>query len=374
MDEHKDHHRYNVRADARARLARAAGTRLSESRSALDTFLATSVTPKRTLEPADLSTHSNPLRPASLSEMVGQPKLKPLLRRLIDNALASGTPLAHVLLVGASGTGKSTTALVIARELGRRVFLLKAPVDMGTLLALQESSQPYDCVFVDEIHMMASGDRRGRTESCDPENFFLLLEDGVLMTRGGARIFPPVTWIGATTDVGLLPEPLANRFPLQPRLEAYTVADMEHLAMLNAQALDASIQADAAKLMASASRCNPRQLNSYMKMAVALGGVSITCTTAREVVVDLSSTTLDGLDASMQAMLRYLYKHGRRQTKDGVVYQASAGALATAAGHGRDVKTVYAKEAYLIEQGLLSVQPRGRTLTDAGVERARELV
>lgn len=335
--------------------------------------LAATSAPKSQLKPADMDVARNPLRPASLDEMVGQRKLRPLLRRLIDAARQDGRRLDHLLLVGASGTGKTTAATVIAREMDTRVFTLKAPVDMETLEALRQSAQDGDIVFVDEIHLWTQGDRRGRTQASDPESVFTLLEDGVLMTPRGQMPFPDVTWLGATTDVGLLPEPLVNRFPIQPRLEPYTEEDMTELARRNALALELVLEQGAAATFAGASRLNPRQLNSYMRSAKALGQGMVTQALAREVVEDLASTTLDGLDSSMQAMLRYLFSHGRRDTKDGPVYKASAGALATAAGHGRDVKIVYTKEAYLIERGLLTVQPGGRTLTEQGIQRAKEL-
>lgn len=327
------------------------------------------------LEPANLDANRNPLRPATLDEMVGQDKLKPLLRRLISHALETGQPLDHLLLVGASGTGKSTTAMVIARELGRRVFLLKAPLDMEILQALRETAIDGDVVFVDEIHLWGSGDRRGRTEACDPESVYTLLEDGVLLTATGSLPFPHVTWLGATTDVGLIPEPLVNRFPIQPRLAPYTEADMTEIARRNARALGLTLEQGAAEMLGRASRLNPRQTNSYMRSAKALGDTVVTRDLAREVIEDLAGTTLDGLDGSMQAMLRYLIRSGRKETRNGVTYQASASALATAAGHGRDVKIVYTKEAYLIERGFLMVVPgQGRMLTEAGIERAQELL
>jgi Holliday junction DNA helicase RuvB len=327
------------------------------------------------LQPADLDGARNPLRPATLDEMVGQRKLKPLLRRLIDSALRDGRRLDHLLMVGASGTGKTTTATVIAREMHTRVFLLKAPLDQAALDSLRTGGLDGDIVFVDEIHLWASGDRRGRTEACDPESVYTLLEDGVLMTPRGVLPFPDVTWLGATTDVGLLPEPLVNRFPIQPRLEPYTTEDMEEIARRNASAFGLTLGQGADLIFGRASRQNPRLVNSYLRSAKALASGPVTRHLAQEVVQDLAGTTLDGLDPSMQAMLRYLYRYGRRETKTGTTYQASAGALATAAGHGRDLKAVYTKEAYLIERGLLTVQAgKGRMLTENGIQRAKELV
>lgn len=318
----------------------------------------------------------NPLRPRRLDDVIGQEKLKPLLRRLIDSAKATGQPLDHMLLVGGSGTGKTTLATVIACELGRRVFALKAPLGMDVLQALALNARALDIVFIDEIHLQVTGDRRGITQAADPESFYMLLEDGVLSTPSGPQPFPAVTWIGATTDVGLLPEPLSNRFVIQPRLAPYTAADMTTIARRNAQALGLRCSEQVYSLFGGASRGTPRQVNDYMKAARALAaGGTITRELAREVVEELNSTTLDGLTESMQAVLRYLYLHCARMTKDGMVYSGSAQSLATAAGHGRDTKAIQILvEPYLLQRGLIQVRPTGRTLTPAGVQRARALI
>lgn len=330
---------------------------------------------KTEIQPTDLDGASNPLRPATLDAMIGQTKLKPLLRRLTSNARLSGQPMDHLLLVGASGTGKTTTALVVAHELGARAFCLKAPLDMGTLSALRGSARDGDVVFVDEIHMQVSGDRRGITQACDPESFYLLLEDGVLATPRGHLPFPRVTWIGATTDVGLLPEPLTNRFPIQPRLAPYTESEMTQLAAANAQALKLTLRTGVAAMFGRACRLNPRQANSYMRAASALGTGTVDSALAREVIEDLSGCTLDGLTPSMQTVLKFLYTSGRREAKGVVTYSASVNTLATACGHGRDTKAVaLLVEPWLLQRGLLEVRHAGRTLTDKGIERARELV
>lgn len=326
------------------------------------------------LKPTDMDMTKNPLRPTSFDTMVGQEKLKPLLRRLVQATRTSGRPMDHLLLVGASGTGKTTLATIIARELGQRVFCLRAPIDMDTLNELRAIGRDGDVVFVDEIHMMVHGDRRGITQACDPESFYQLLEDGLLATPGGLVRFPAVTWIGATTDIGLLPEPLCNRFPLQPRLASYTVEEITKLGRETAGRMGVRLDAGVADLFAGAARGNPRQVNSYVRSARSLSPASVDLETAREVVEDLNSTTLDGLTGSMATMLRYLYLSCYRMTADGPVYKSSVNAIASACGHGRDTKAVaLLVEPYLIQRGLVRVTPQGRALTDAGIARAMQL-
>lgn len=331
--------------------------------------------PQVVVKPIDPATNVDPLRPTTLRDMIGQTRLRPLLRRLIDRAL-TGRRLDHLLFVGASGTGKTTIAMVVARELGTRIFSLKAPIDMATLSALRETARDGDVIFVDEIHMQVSGDRRGITQACDPESFYMLLEDGVLSTATGPLPFPKVTWIGATTDVGLLPEPLSNRFPLRPQLADYTTADMVEIAARSMKGLGLNFTHDVALLFAGAARTNPRQVNSYVRAAngLTVNGV-VTLSLASEIIVDLNGTTLDGLTPSMQTVLTFLLKHGRRETKQGVQYTASVNSLATAAGHGRDTKAInLLVEPWLLKCGLIEVRPTGRTLTPAGVARARDLI
>ncbi len=321
---------------------------------------------KIVIEPITGRESHNPLRPHTLEEMVGQERLKPLLRRIISTSRAQNKPVPHLLMVGAAGTGKTTLATVIGNEIGTRVFALKAPVDMGVLNALRETCRDGDVVFVDELHQQVAGDRRGITQACDPEAFYLLLEDGVLATALGPLSFPRVTWIGATTDAGLLPVPLLDRFPLQPQLDPYTEDEMTVLAQRNADALGLRATASASRMFARASRGIPRQVNTYVKQAQALGAVSISDPEAREVVVDLSSTTLDGLTRPMQNMLKVLLA-----APD---HRASVNTIATQIGFSRDTKHVALNvERDLIRLGYVAVTARGRMLTDEGIARAQAL-
>lgn len=328
-----------------------------------------------TIEPVDIDARSaNELRPRDLDEMIGQEKLKPILRRLIDAAKANGRPLDHLLLVGASGTGKTTLATVVAHELGARVFQLSAPVSHEQLEQLAEAMRDGDVLFIDEIHQQVAGDRRGVSSAAAPEHFYHVMEDRRLATPHGVMEFPAITLIGATTDAGLLPEPFLQRFPLQPRLAPYTEADMERIGEGNAAAFGLTLNDDARVLFARAARAIPRQMNRYMRNAKSLCSGIVSREVAREVVEDLNATTLDGLTLDMRRMLTFLYTSGKREVGGETRYQASVNNIATALGKSRDTKAVALYvEPWLIEKGLVQVGHGGRLLTPAGVKRAREL-
>lgn len=319
--------------------------------------------------------NGNVLRPLTLDEMIGQANLKPLLRRIVDVARANGEPMDHMLMVGASGTGKTTTAQIVAHELGVRVFQVKAPVSMETFEQLREIMQPREVLIIDEIHQQVSGDRRGATQACDPETFFHVMEDRRLATTHGIEPFPEITIIGATTDAGLLPEPFLNRFPLQPRLEPYTVEDMTKIVKANAEAMGLDLDDGVASILAGATRGVPRLANNFVRNAKVLApGRFVKADIAREVVQVLNSTTLDGLTLDMQRMLTFLLKSKRESRTGDVAYQASVNTIATALGKSRDTKAVALYvEPYLIERGYVAVTHGGRQLTPTGIQRAQEL-
>lgn len=326
------------------------------------------------LRPLDFGDRSaNELRPHSFDQMVGQGRLKRLLWRIVTAAKESGRPLDHMLLVGQSGTGKTTIAQIVAAELGRDVYMLKAPLGMDVFEELAQVASDGDVVIVDEIHMVVSGDRRGLTQAADPETFYHAMEDRRLMTSHGMVDFPAVTFIGATTDAGLLPEAFLGRFPLKPQLDPYTEQDMADLAARNARELGVEILPFAARVFAHAARGNPRQLNTYVRNATSLSAGAITGPDAIEVVKDLNSCTLDGLTMPMQAMLRCLLMSERKSAGE-VVYRASVNTIATVLGFSRDTKHVSLfVEPWLIAKGYVQVSAQGRELTPVGVKRARQL-
>lgn len=332
-------------------------------------------TPAPTIEPIDVGAGGNILRPATLAEMVGQDKLKPLLRRIIDVAKVSGDPLDHLLMVGPSGTGKTTTAQIVAHELGRRVFQISAPVSLETFEQLREIMHDGEVLIVDEIHLQVAGDRRGVTQSCDPETYFAIMEDHQLHTSTGVLPFPAITIIGCTTDSGLLPEPFLNRFPLQPTLEPYSNSDMARIVKANAEALGLDLDDGVSAILGNATRGIPRIANNYVRnVKVLTPGRFVGANVAVEVVELLNSCTLDGLTSRMVGMLKFLLTSKRENKQGDISYQASVNTIATVIGCARDTKAVaLSVEPFLIQRGFVSVQHGGRTLTPAGVKRAREL-
>lgn len=317
----------------------------------------------------------NELRPEHFSEMVGQDDAVALVSRFIETCKRKDQTLDNVLLVGAGGTGKSTFSHVIAHELDVDVYEAQAPVNQETLLALRQVMNDRDILRVEEIHQQAIMERRGTNAGSQPEGLYALMEDGVLPTSSGLLDFPDITIIGTTTDEGLLPDSFIDRFPIRPHLVPYDKTALAGMARWNGDKLGVVVTPTAADLFAGASRGVPRQVNNYVRNAAMLSDSVVGEKEAREVIVGLNHCTLDGLSLDMQRMLIFLFTKGRHETAKGdVSYRASVNTIATAIGKSRDSKAIALRvEPYLIQQGYIQIG-QGRMLTDAGVERAKELL
>ncbi|MHC5719790.1 MAG: AAA family ATPase, partial [Nostoc sp.] len=97
------------------------------------------------------------VRPKTLADYVGQPKVKNQMEIFIQAARQRGEALDHVLIFGPPGLGKTTLANIIANELQVNLRQTSGPVleRPGDLAALLTNLKPRDVLFVDEIHRLS---------------------------------------------------------------------------------------------------------------------------------------------------------------------------------------------------------------------------
>lgn len=299
------------------------------------------------------------LRPTTLTEFVGQERVRAQLHLVLQAAVQRDTAADHVLLSGPPGLGKTTLAMIIARELGAPIRITSGPAiqHAGDLAAVLTSLAPGEVLFLDEIHRMARPAE---------EMLYMAMEDyrvDVVVGKGpGATAIPlelsPFTLVGATTRAGLLPGPLRDRFGFTGHMDFYEASDLQSIINRSAALLDVPIDSNAAIEVAKRSRGTPRIANRLLRrvrdyaQVHGSGSVDLEAARAALELYDVDESGLDRLDKAV--MLALLQRFG-----GGPV---GLNTLAVAvAEEAETVETV--SEPFLVRLGLLMRTPRGRVAT-----------
>ena len=268
----------------------------------------------------------NSLRPKTLSEYIGQNKVKENMKIYIEAAKKRGEPLDHVLLYGPPGLGKTTLSNIISNEMNSNIKITSGPAieKPGDLASLLTNLSEFDVLFIDEIH---------RLSKSVEEILYPALEDYTLDIM-----------------IGKGPSARSIRLDLPNSIE-----DLITIVKRSSKILEVKIEEDAAKEIARRSRGTPRIANRLLKRvrdyAIVLGDGDITLKITKHALNQLEIDEL-GLDEIDRKILEtMIVQYGGR----------AVGIEALAVSVGEEIDTIEdVYEPYLIQIGFIARTLRGR--------------
>jgi len=280
-------------------------------------------------------------QPQTFKEFVGNEEIIDHILGYIKNIKAKKSKIEPMLFIGLPGTGKTTLSRIIANELKfkfKEIIGADVKGRYSVPLMIRAIKQPF-ILSIDEIHSI---------EKKWMETLYPIFSDKIVFKNSidGSAIF------GSTTEISLLPAPLRSRFVYIFELGNYTI---EHIKKIISNRF--SLATPALDVISRLCQLNPRQAINIAITAMEIAKYS------NENIIDtvhvikarkILKLNEDGLLDRQVQILQVL-----KRTKF-----ASRSFLVSFLQINPDYYEIL--EPYLIKSSLISINSRGRFLTEEG--------
>lgn len=304
------------------------------------------------------------LRPQSFKEYIGQERVVQNIELMVHSAKVRQAAMDHVLLSGPPGLGKTSLAMLIAKEIGSELHLVSGPgiERKGDLAAVLTNLKPRDVLFIDEIHRMHITVEEILYSAMEDFRLDILIGQGA-SARTMQIDLAPFTLIGATTRSGLLSNPLRDRFMAHLNFDFYPPETLAIILQNNAKKMDLKLNSETTLEIARRSRGTPRIANRILRrvrdFALVKGSKVVEMKEVNSALelLDIDKLGLDNMDRKILSVMKNYYQGG------------PVGIEALSATLGEDKQTIEeVYEPYLLKEGLILRTPRGRVLSELALK------
>ena len=304
------------------------------------------------------------LRPSNFHQYIGQKKIVDNIFVMVGSAKMRSQAMDHVLLSGPPGLGKTSLAMIIAKELGSNLHVISGPAieKKGDLAAILTNLEARDVLFIDEIHRMNIAVEEILYSAMEDYRLDIVIGQGP-SARTMQIDIAPFTLIGATTRSGLLSNPLRDRFMANLHFDFYQQDELQQIIANNCSKLNVHTDTQSLELLAQCARGTPRIANRFLRrvryFSLVAGEESASISSVKRSLemMEIDSAGLDRMDRKILQVILEYYQGG----------PVGIDALCATLSEDRTtIEDVY--EPYLLKEGFLLRTSRGRMISD----KARE--